>query len=45
MEDSDVGGLAKNVELMKMMIGVKDKAVPDVRDSVELTKVSIIKCF
>ena len=45
MEDSDVGGLAKNVELMKMMLGFKDKAVPDLLDSVEQTKESIIKDF
>ena len=45
MEDSDVGGLAKNIELLKTMLGFKDKAVPDLLDSVEQTKESIIKDF
>ena len=45
MEDSDVSGLAKNIELLKTMLGFKDKAVPDLLDSVEQTKESIIKDF
>ena len=43
MKDSNANGFAKTIEMLKMMLGFKDKTVPDLLDSVEQTKESIIK--